>query len=222
MGSSPTTHIEVTGLLKVIYYLILSLQLTFSTVNEANKCVELPVQFISQLPDFPTGCEVVSLTMVLNYHGIDADVADIVDNYLPKGKLGKTNPEEAFIGSPRKISGYGIFSKGLAKTCELYTSSVEAIDITGCTLNEIEYFIRQGYPVIIWVSQDWSLKEKCNTIKYEGGSYNWYSGNHCVVISGFDDKNYIIQDPLVGTVKVLKETVKQVFNDRGSKALLIE
>ena len=35
---------------------------------------------LNQLPELPTGCEVTSLTMVLNYLGYDADKTDIAAN----------------------------------------------------------------------------------------------------------------------------------------------
>ena len=63
--------------------------------------------FINQYPDYPTGCESVSLTMLLNYYGIlvtpDNVISSIVKGNLPYTKNGITyggNPETEFVGNP--------------------------------------------------------------------------------------------------------------------------
>ena len=79
----------------------------------------LDVPFLSQLPEFPTGCESVSAVMALQYLGIDLSPGEFVDRYLPLGDaphqgedgvLTGCDPSEAFPGDPRSESGWGCFA----------------------------------------------------------------------------------------------------------------
>ena len=65
---------------------------------------------LNQLPELPTGCEVTSLTMVLNYLGYDADKTDIAANYLEKGDYPDANPNTTFVGTPFDKASYGCFA----------------------------------------------------------------------------------------------------------------
>lgn len=42
---------------------------------------------VQQNPDYPNGCEVASATMLLKHYGIDIDMKEYVDNYLPKEEV---------------------------------------------------------------------------------------------------------------------------------------
>lgn len=64
---------------------------------------------LNQNPELPTGCEVTSLTMVLNHLGLDISKTDMCD-YLDKGAVGHTDPKEKFVGDPTNSSSYGCYS----------------------------------------------------------------------------------------------------------------
>lgn len=42
-------------------------------------------EWLGQYPELPTGCEITSLTSVLNYYGYDVDKEVMADDYLEKG-----------------------------------------------------------------------------------------------------------------------------------------
>ena len=44
----------------------------------------IPVRHIAQNPELPTGCEITSLTMVLNYLGYNVSKTYMADNYLDR------------------------------------------------------------------------------------------------------------------------------------------
>ena len=46
---------------------------------------EIALEPICQYPELPTGCEVTSLAMVLNFYRVGCDKCEIADNYLTKG-----------------------------------------------------------------------------------------------------------------------------------------
>ena len=75
---------------------------------------------LNQLPELPTGCEVTSLTMVLNYLGYDADKTDIAANYLEKGDYPDANPNTTFVGTPFDKASYGCFAPVITDCANLY------------------------------------------------------------------------------------------------------
>lgn len=84
-----------------------------------NNAQIIDVPFIDQRMLYPTGCESVSTTTVLQYYGIDITVDDFIENHLVKADLkivgykrGKTifsseHPNRAFIGNPKSANGLG-------------------------------------------------------------------------------------------------------------------
>ena len=56
--------------------------------REAN---HIDVPTILQYPELPNGCEITSLTAVLNYFGIDVHKTEMADDYLPQKPFGYEN-----------------------------------------------------------------------------------------------------------------------------------
>lgn len=54
---------------------------------------------ILQLPELPTGCEITSMTMALNYYGLNADKVTMATKYLP------TMPANLYYGKDGKLYG---------------------------------------------------------------------------------------------------------------------
>ena len=75
-----------------------------------------------QLPSLPTGCEITSLTAVLNYWGYGVSKETMADKYLEKGKLGQVTAYEAFIGMPSSTGGYGCFAPVIQRAANKYLS----------------------------------------------------------------------------------------------------
>ena len=72
---------------------------------------------VQQNPDYPNGCEVASATMLLKHYGIDIDMKEYVDNYLPKEEVYEKDglrygpdPSKYYAGDPSDSSrGWGTF-----------------------------------------------------------------------------------------------------------------
>lgn len=77
-------------------------------IKSADDCKKvIDIDEILQNPELPTGCEVTSLAMVLNYWGYDIDKLTLATDYLKKGEIGSVNFKEAFVGDPRSAEAYG-------------------------------------------------------------------------------------------------------------------
>ena len=83
--------------------------------HKAAGCIDVPYR--SQ-DDLPTGCELVSTSMLLNYYGFEIEPIDLIDGgyVLSEGfkkdgdKIYGGDPNLVFIGDPRSKSGYGCYS----------------------------------------------------------------------------------------------------------------
>lgn len=189
----------------------------------------LTVAALSQVGKLGTGCETVSLTMALNYNGIQADMYDIADNYLPKGEVGSTDPSQAFVGNPRDNKSYGCYSPVITKTANSYLSakgsSLKATDISGSELESLFSYIDKGKPVIVWGTQD--CKQGSYTVSWtvNGKQIQWYSPEHCMLLVGYNTKNSKVSvcDPLKGSkVEYDLNTFKERYNALKKQAVVIQ
>ena len=189
------------------------------------KCVELAVENILQEPELPTGCEITSLTIVLNYLGYDVDKMTMANEYLPKGEIGKTHPDVAFIGNPTSPYAYGANAPVLIKAVNDYFDDVsgthKVYDVSTEDFQSLTEYINDGIPVIIWATIN--MKESHLTTKWiiDGESFQWRAPFHCMVLIGYTEDTYIIADPLQGIVEYDKDLVKQRYNELGNQALVI-
>lgn len=190
------------------------------------KNVLLNADCILQLPELPTGCEVTSLAIILNYYGYSIDKLTLADEYLPKGEIGETCPYEAFVGDPRNDKSYGAYAPVLVETANLYLETQDSIlsakDITGSTMADIREYLRDGFPVMVWVTVD--MKKPKNSAEWhiDGNEYTWIEGEHCIVLIGFTDSTYIAADPLKGIVEYNKEILTSRFKEMGKQAIVIK
>ena len=86
---------------------------------------------INQNPELPTGCEVTSLTMVLNYYGYEVTNTELASNYLNTGSL-RSNPYVNFVGSPFSSSSYGCYSPVIVDCATSFGAN--AINISYCSI----------------------------------------------------------------------------------------
>lgn len=187
--------------------------------------VKLDVNCILQKPELPTGCEVTSLTIVLNYLGFDIDKTTLSDIFLPKGEIGSTHPDDAFIGNPRDTNGYGANAPVLVTTANDYLSyydtDYQAYNVSGNEFSELEKYVLDGYPVMVW--ETINMVDSVPTTKWtlDDEEYQWYANEHCMVLIGWTEDDYIMADPLKGIVEYDKQLVIKRYNERDKQALVI-
>lgn len=197
--------------------------------------VYIDVPTVMQNPELPNGCEITSLTAVLNYKGYNADKLEMADVYLPKeafyrkdGKLYGANPYVAYAGNPREKSGFFSYAPPIIEAANRYLDTVEGkenpIDISGSTREQIIEYLNQGTPVVIWVTLDLS-KPKLD--------YSWHLTDtgeekdmpvnlHCVVLNGYVDDNVHVMNPLKGQVQYNADEFFQSYVELGSHALILQ
>ena len=188
--------------------------------------VILDVIEFCQYPDYPTGCESVSLYMLLNYYGVDVTVERIYD-LLPMGAQPYddengvrhgANPEREFVGDPRNENSYGVFNEPIAKVAEQFMPGVETK--TGASIDEIRAVLDTGNPVLAWyVSAPMrDIMYRWSWLDENGETVHWPGGEHAVVICGYGDHSLTYRDPNAGTTVVIDEdTFLKSFSELGGR-----
>lgn len=188
--------------------------------------VSLDTEELLQYPELPTGCESVSLTILLDYLGFDdLDKTTIVDDYLPYSD----NFVVGFCGDPYIEQGGGCYAPAIVRAAQNYLddhdSDMEAEDITGSSREEIYRLLAQEKPVLIWTTIYLSDKSPTEIYNYyEGKEYEWDLNEHCVVLSGYNlwDGTVEVSDPLDGKVIRDAERFWEIYEEMGSMAVVIE
>lgn len=181
----------------------------------------------NQFPTYPTGCESVALYLLLKYNNLNINIEEIV-NALKKGelpyKIGEQlyggNPELEFIGDPKTKYSYGVYNKPLVDVANQFKSGI--ISKIGLEFEEMLEIVKNGKAVLVWttinlkepfISRTWIYKPTMEKI-------NWISGEHAVVVIGYNDKKIIVSDPYTGTIRYFdKDLFKLRYNYLGKRVL---
>lgn len=82
--------------------------------------VKLNVKCILQNPELPTGCEITSLTTVLNYYGYNVSKTTMSDDFLEKSNDEVADFWKMFLGNPRSEDGFGCYAQPITDAANKY------------------------------------------------------------------------------------------------------
>ena len=195
--------------------------------------VKLPVEYLSQNPELPTGCEITALTTVLNFYGYDISKTEMSDNYLDKTIDQIGSFWEVYVGNPRK-NGFGCYAKPIVNAANRYFSDTDnaykAVDYSGAKFEDLLKLVESDTPVIIWSTmygeEEKNLREPYATVQWniDGKDISWIAPEHCMVLIGYDlDRSVaILSDPQRGIVEYDLDTVKARYLAMHSQCVVIE
>lgn len=198
-----------------------------------NRQVKLNVNCVLQKPELPTGCEITSLTTVLNYLGYDVSKTTMSDEYLEKGVVGSADFWKVFLGDPRS-NGFGCYAQPIVDAANKYMTTQDnkyiAINYSGTQFEELLKEVESGNPVIIWstmyTGKTGTLCTPYTTYKWviDGKTIEWIAPEHCMVLIGYDiDRNIaILSDPQRGIVEYNLETVKDRYIALHSQCVILQ
>ncbi len=202
----------------------------------------IKVPLVNQLPNYPTGCEAASATMVLKYWGYDINLSKMV-NTIPRENLRtidgkKYGPRitEKFVGDPRstytsKNPGYGAFAPVVSKAMNNVISNQhgkhKAYNKTGTNFTDLLDYLNEGKPVIVWSTYNLKTPSTVNAwyiATSTGPEYFSYPrGTHVCVLVGYDGKNIYLADPYGAKTKTFS---RSAFNDKykllGRQAVVVQ
>ncbi|WP_411676882.1 C39 family peptidase [Caproicibacter sp.] len=187
------------------------------------KIIQAP--FISQLGDYPTGCESVTAVMALNYAGINTSVDTFIDTYLDKSTI-PFDPNLTFGGNPRSSHSYGCYAPVIKKALDqaLSGKNYGANVLSNVSLETLcSQYIDKDIPVIMWATMYMNPPYISSTWTFNGKSIQWIAPEHCLLLVGYDENNYIFNDPLqTQALKYYsKSSVESAYQGLYSQAIVI-
>ncbi len=194
---------------------------------------KIPVEYVPQNPELPTGCEITALTTVLNYYDYKVSKTTMSDKYLEKTIDKIDDFWNVFVGDPRG-RGFGCYAKPIVNAANKYISSHgnrhKAIDYSGAEFEELLKLVEQGRPVIIWSTvyseSENNLRKPYISAKWNinGKTIDLIVPEHCMVLIGYDlDRGVaIMSDPLRGIVEYDLLTVKSRYISLHSQCVILE
>jgi len=199
-----------------------------------NKKEIYDVPLISQLPDYPNGCEAASAVMLLKFYGIDITLEEFF-NYLPKDKIYiengtryGPNPALFYAGDPKsETGGWGCFDIVIAKTINKILAEKNP-DLAPNLKTNIEPLENLAYngPSLIWITIDYhEAKEIFTWTSYDKSeTYTYPKNEHVVVLTGYDEEYYYLNDPLKNekNIKVKKEVLEKSYDSLGRQSVSIK
>lgn len=206
-------------------------------LSTAPSCYQIDdVPFITQNAQYPSGCEAISATMLLNYYNYNITPEIFIDGYLHMDYLRESidgtavvgpDPYTAFIGSPYDENSLGCYPPvivdALNKVFDETGSENKAINTTGKSLEQLaDEYIIQNAPVLVWSTMylwspfetdRWIVEGASEESPYKDGEvYSWIANEHCLVFTGYDEYYYYFNDPLYYNETISYE--KTAFNER--------
>lgn len=196
----------------------------------ADKSID--VVTICQYPELPTGCESVSATMLLQFYGEDVTAEEFAGNWLEcsadfynvNGTDYGPDPHKVFAGDPFSEYSYGCYADPIVDAINYNSSMCHAEKITEKSLDELcDEYIDNDEPLLVWATMNMTESYQGATWHLDDGSeFVWIAQEHCLVLVGYNDYCYFLNDPMTGsTVAYEKELVQQRFEELGSQAVHI-
>lgn len=182
---------------------------------------------IYQNPELPTGCEVTSLTMLLNFLGFDVDKLTLSDSYLPKSEDKAKSMYSAFIGNPRNAASYGCYSPAIVRCATAYLkeqdTDLKIYDYTNSKFETLYEQIANGHPCIIWGTISNLEPYAADTWIAGGEMCQWFAEEHCMVLIGYDltKKQVTVADPIYGIKNYDLELFQTRYDQMFRQAVFI-
>ncbi|MFK7696176.1 C39 family peptidase [Paenibacillus sp. HJGM_3] len=191
--------------------------------------VLIDAPLVRQLPELPSGCEVTSLTMLLQFAGVNKGKMELVPEmkkdptpivWSATGIQSWGNPNVGFVGEiTAKGKGFGIFHGPLMELLKHYVPS--AIDLTGGSFEALEQQLAAGIPSVVWTTIDYAVPSQWVEWETKQGKVVTTFMEHAVLLVGYDDTNVYVNDPLSGkkSTPINKAAFIQVWEAMGKQAL---
>lgn len=200
------------------------------------KEVDIAFPVVLQNPELPNGCEITAMAALLNYYGYSVKHTLLSDAYLPKrpvytnkGKLYGPHPDQAFSGDPRSPYGWYSYAPPTVTAANKYLkehhSKHVAIDKTGISETEVMDYVTREKPVVVWVTRDMGVVNYNYSWILDDGSKTVYkaaSNLHAVVITGYNEKEVKVMDPLKGEIAYDRVKFFKSYQSLNQRAIVIE
>ncbi len=200
-------------------------EIDWMTMKQEQK---LNVPLENQMPDLPNGCEVTSLSMLMNYYGIKvsknelAETIQHVDSFTDGGKY-RGNPHQGFVGHMTIANaGWCVYNEPLYNVARKYTSHIE--NITGSDFLSLLKLVSNGHPVMIITTTLFNKVNNMQTWDTNTGKVNVTPSSHACVITGYSKPKKVVyvNNPYgYKNQPVNWKNLQASYNQQGRQALYI-
>ena len=200
-------------------------EINWMTMKQEQK---LNVPLENQMPDLPNGCEVTSLSMLMNYYGIKvsknelAETIQHVDSFTDGGKY-RGNPHQGFVGHMTIANaGWCVYNEPLYNVARKYTSHIE--NITGSDFFFFLKLVSNGHPVMIITTTTFNKVNNMQTWDTNTGKVNVTPSSHACVITGYSKPKKVVyvNNPYgYKNQPVNWKNLQASYNQQGRQALYI-
>ena len=190
------------------------------------------------------GCETYACTMLLQHLGYDIDEYEFSEQYLitkpityPDGYT-RYGPDMNSAQAGDVYTGYGIYSPAMAKSMNLYLDTTDtgkkAYTQNGKSLEQLcDEYVDNNIPVMVWATtwmmepydaESWIVDYVDENAQYkEGDLFTWKQIEHCLVLIGYDEKEYYFADSCEkGISHFKKELCQQRYEEIGTMAIVVK
>ncbi|PGL85653.1 S-layer protein [Bacillus sp. AFS054943] len=201
--------------------------------NISAQKVVLDVPIHRQFPELYNGCEAVALQMMLEYNnGISLNKVNFAneqpfDRTPMQRRNGKISiwgdPDVGFVGDVSGNKPGFAINPGPLKT--LLDRYARGTNLTGQSFSILESYVRNGKPVVAWVTENLGSPESPTVWKTTNGKTIYGRMNtHAVTITGIDDNSVYYNDSITGqkNARADKDWFIYIYNQMGNKALSID
>jgi uncharacterized protein YvpB len=192
--------------------------------------IDAPV--VNQFPELPRGCEVTSLTMLLQFAGVHVDKMTLANQIVKEGstyrvengKIYFGNPHDGFVGNMYTFDepGLGVYHEPIRDLAEQYLPG-QIDDLTGTDFTELKIHLSDGRPV--WIITNTTYKklspDHFQTWYTPSGKIEVTFKEHSVLLTGYDEEFVYFNDPLTGekNKKAPIAEFEQAWVQMGSQAI---
>ncbi|QSS99320.1 C39 family peptidase [Pontibacillus sp. ALD_SL1] len=195
--------------------------------------VHIEVPNVTQYPELPRGCEVTSLSMLLDHYGYDVDKMTLAKKVKKSeevyqnidGQIHYGDPNEGFVGNMYNLNvpGFGVYHKPIASLARQYAGE-RVYDFSGGSFYEILEHLDNGQPV--WIITNTLYKHLPDHLfEYwitPNGKQKITMKEHSVVVTGYDSEYMYFNDPLTGQQKKApRNDFKEAWVQLGKQAIAI-
>ena len=190
--------------------------------------IKLDVPLINQMdaPKLYNGCEITSLAMILNYHGIKVTKNEVAKKVktvpftYSNGKKG--NPNEGFVGDMANGPGLGVYNGPVLEVAKKYVGN-RAVNLTNHSFDELLKEVGQGLPVWIITTSSFAPVSVFQTWNTPQGKIDITFSEHSVVITGYDENYIYINNPYgEKNQKLNRASFIKAWEQMGKQAIVIK
>ena len=206
------------------------------TVVASERYVDMPLSHsivlnhISKFPELPSGDEITSLCMVLNYLQYNIDKCELSDLYLDKGPAYYTDIFVANAGNPKDTyNSFGcmpsVIVNAANKFIEINGGKAYATDISGVNTDMLYYEVSRGNPIIVWACEEFDTTPSVfRTVIINGKTIYLKSNVNTLVLIGYDfeNKTVTLANPSGTVFDLDMELFEERYAQVGSYAVLIK